>query len=704
MLDIIHGQTKNQLIASQLIKELRHLNLNGTLYIGYPVLATAEEKIEIDALLVTEEHNLTAILFGSESPVSDEQWDLIADQQDKVYFAIKNNLSRHYQLRSGRELGVEVEIITIFPDDVCPPEGYKSGLFCSINKISQVLRNIEPADIKYLKPLNAALQRVTTIKPVKKRENVIRQDSRGAVLKLIEKEIANLDQWQKSAAIETPEGPQRIRGLAGSGKTVVLALKAAYLQSQHPDWVIAITFYTRSLYQQIIDLIRRFSFEHQRDEPNWENLRVRHAWGSADMEGLYAEISTYCNVTPRNFAYGKSQYGMDDAFRGVCTELLSIVSNMNIKPAYDAILIDEAQDLNSPFFQLIYRLTKEPKRIIWAYDELQKLSESVMPSLDEMFGKDVVYLSNTEGQPREDIILPVCYRNTPWALTLAHALGFGIYRNEGLVQHFDEPHLWIEIGYVLERGDFSPGSTVTLKRDTGSYPGYFKELLSPDDAVISESFYNEVDQAQWVASNIRKNIDEDELEADDILIIIPDAFRAKQQFAEISEALARCGLKSHLAGVTTSRDKIFYHDSIAVANIFRSKGNEAPMVYIINSQYCFSGYELIKLRNILFTAITRCRAWVRISGFGTKMDEMKAEIKKVIDNGYRLRFNIPTSEELQHLRKIHRERTANEKAEIQKAEKGLEDFLKALDKGIISIDHIPLELRTAISKLVGAGK
>ena len=62
----------------------------------------------------------------------------------------------------------------------------------------------------------------------------------------------------RKAAFEIPEGPQRIRGLAGSGKTVVLALKAAYLHSQHPDWNIAVTFYTRSLSQQYKDMITNF--------------------------------------------------------------------------------------------------------------------------------------------------------------------------------------------------------------------------------------------------------------------------------------------------------------------------------------------------------------------------------------------------------------------------------------------------------------
>ena len=74
---------------------------------------------------------------------------------------------------------------------------------------------------------------------------------------------------RKRAAFEIPDGPQRIRGLAGSGKTVVLALKAAYLHSQHPSWHIAVTFYTRALAQQYKEMITNFLLMSL-----WENNRI----------------------------------------------------------------------------------------------------------------------------------------------------------------------------------------------------------------------------------------------------------------------------------------------------------------------------------------------------------------------------------------------------------------------------------------------
>jgi superfamily I DNA and RNA helicase len=128
---------------------------------------------------------------------------------------------------------------------------------------------------------------------------------------------------------------------------------------------------------------------------------------------------------------------MRDAFDGVCSEVLSATSETAPNPIYDAVLIDEAQDMPSPFFRMVYKFTRPPKRIIWAYDELQKISEAGMPSLEDLFGQDkdgqpVVYLTNSPDHPQQDVILPVCYRNPPWALTVAHGLGFGTQRPEGL--------------------------------------------------------------------------------------------------------------------------------------------------------------------------------------------------------------------------------------------------------------------------------
>src|SRR5262249_39955151 len=155
-------------------------------------------------------------------------------------------------------------------------------------------------------------------------------------------------------------------------------------------------------------------------------------------------------------------------------------------------------------------------------------------------------------------------------------------------------------------------------------------------------FDDERTQAEWIADRISDNLTTDELEADDILVVLPDAYTSRASSRILADALLARKIESHLAGVTSSVDELFSRNSIAIANIYRSKGNEAPMVYVANAHQCQSGHELLRLRNTLFTAITRSRAWVRVTGWGSAMDDLKLEIDRVRNRGFALRFTIPT--------------------------------------------------------------
>ncbi|OKX94106.1 DEAD/DEAH box helicase [Corynebacterium glutamicum] len=705
-LDIIQGESRDRTTAQALAKNLKQYISEGTLYLGYPVIATADAKIDVDALLVSQQKGVIAFKLAQNIPSSEAEIQEEIEQQDRLFNALESHLGRHEMLRKGRQLAVIPQTATVYASP--PPtelsEGESDGYFGDLENLNVWIDTLYPIDKGYEEAVQAALQRVATIKPKKKRSSVQDVSSKGAILKEIEKGIANLDRWQKAAAIESPEGPQRIRGLAGSGKTVVLALKAAYLHTQHPDWRIALTFHSRSLYEQMDDLVTRFTFEHSNDQPDEEHLKIIHTWGSSSRPGVYSMIARALGEVPRNWAYARATYGMDNAFQGICAELLSIAESKTINPIFDAVLIDEAQDLPPEFFRLVYLFTKHPKRIVWGYDELQKLSESAMPTTDELFGlgennASLINLDNREGQPRRDIVLPICYRNTPWALSTAHALGLGVYRAEGLVQHPDEPKLWEEIGYNILQGSLKEGSYVALERSADSYPEYFSRLLDAQDAVKVESFTNEEAQDAWIAEQIHKNLTEDELEHDDILIVLPDSYRAKSRAPRLIRQLQSRGIKSHLVGVNSSTDRVFQSGSIALAHIYRAKGNEAPMVYAIDVQKAATEKNFLTARNTLFTAITRSRSWVRIVGFGDSMHTIEKEINQIVSNEYQLRFKIPTESELAALRHLNRERsTADEKAVRQYADT-LHSMLSDLEKGEMSIDDLPPALRTRLANL-----
>ncbi|BDU04602.1 DEAD/DEAH box helicase [Nocardia cyriacigeorgica] len=702
-LEVVYGESRDRSTAQRLAELLRPVVREGTIYLAYPVLNTADERVEIDALLVSKDHGLVAFLLADEMPATTADWSRFVETQDRLYAAIDTNLRRHDGLRQGRRLVVEPVTATLFPSPVQPPADV-DGYFGELEAVADFVSQQPPIDDNIKRNLEAALQRVSTIKPAKRRAGVATTTSRGAKMKEIEKGIANLDRWQKAAAIESADGPQRIRGLAGSGKTVVLSLKAAYWHVQHPEWNIVLTFASRALYQQIDDLVTRFTFEHSNDQPDYAKLRILHSWGSQTRVGVYALMARALGEPVRDFAYARAQYGGDDPFGGICRELLAVAQTRVVQPIFHAVLIDEAQDLPPEFFQLLYLFTHEPKRIVWGYDELQKLSEAAMPTTQELFGVDAdgatrVSLDGPADGPRRDIVLPVCYRNTPWALATAHALGTGIYRKpDGLIQHPDEPKLWSDIGYQIVSGELELGSPVTLARRPDASPSYFDNLLVAEDSVMINTFSSESQQDRWVADQIWKNLNEDELEPDDILIVLPDSYTSKTRGNQIMRALSRLRIRSHLVGVTNSRDAVFAPDSVAIAHIYRAKGNEAPMVYVMDAQYADKERNLVTRRNILFTAITRSRAWVRIVGWGPGVERLLAETKQVIENGYRLKFTIPTGAELKELRHIYRDRTAEHEENIRRATEGLSAFLDAFSRGELSFRDIPPELRTQLTQ------
>lgn len=656
-LNITQGDVPNLPEAQKIVEAVRPYVEEGSIYIGYPVLSNGEEALPIDVSIVSPDYGLIAIYISpNTSPISIDEID---ETQDQLLGLLSSKFMKESNLHRRGKLIFPLTCITLMPKGEVPD--FDSDVYTGLNisdldnlgeSLSRFKMGTPLSDSQYTS-IESAVQSVRKITPRKSRRNVIKDDSRGAKLKFIEKEIASLDKWQRDGAFQTIQGPQRIRGLAGSGKTVVLSLKATFWHVKNPDWNIAVTFQTQSLYQQITQLASDFSYSLQENKFDEKKLQVLHAWGGSHKTGLYQKMALSAGVLPKDFRYAKEKYGRADSFQGVCRELLLHCKDNPPEPIFDAVLIDEAQDLPAEFFTLVYLFTKPPHRIVWAYDELQMLTETSMPTLAEMFGtkRDGAPLVELNGT-NEDILLPRCYRNTPWALTGAHALGFGIYRTSGLVQHFGQPSMWPEIGYEVRSGTLGFGNQVQLKRSHTGTPNFFYEVLDQDDAIFSRRFTDIDEQDNWVAEQIHKNLNEEELDPDDILVILPNPLEAYSRYKSISTALTKLGIKSHMPGKDAERNQLYIEDSIAITHIFRAKGNESAMVYVLDSDFGNQIDNLVSRRNILFTAITRSRAWVRITGVGEHFSELQKELNTVRTKDWILDFRIPTENEIEILRSI----------------------------------------------------
>lgn len=695
MITIIQGTTKKPVSAQRLADFFAShaTEYDGFLYIGYPIIGTAEGPYPIDALLLSR--NTGLVIFNL---VEGLDMGGIREAQDDSYNKLESKLRAHKTLMKGRTLQVPLYPITYAPVkgdvDSLSDEEYP---VCNDESLEGWLDECEWNDPSYFEALVAVIQAISTIRKGRKKREVQKTDSRGAKLKRLEDSIANLDNLQGRAVIETVEGVQRIRGLAGSGKTIVLALKAAYLHAQHPEWKIAVTFNTRSLKGQFRQLINTFTIEQTNEEPDWDNLHIIHAWGApggGDRNGIYYSFCQTHGVEYYDFGSAKRKFGQGKEFEGACQKALDDCT----KPGsiYDAILIDEAQDFPPSFLRLCYEMLKPQKRLVYAYDELQNLSSQSLPSPEEIFGRNqdgtprVRFAPSQPGKPQQDVILKKCYRNSRPVLATAHALGFAIYRTPdkatgtGLVQIFDNNQLWLEVGYEIIEGELADGREVTLARTNDSSPAFLEDHSPVDDLIQFQLFNSSEEQAQWVAEALKTNLIDDELRPDDIVVINPNPFSTRKEVGLTRKLLFADGINSHLAGVDTSPDVFFdtERESIAFTGIYRAKGNEAGMVYILNAQDCWSSFwNMASLRNRLFTAITRSKAWVRILGIGKGMEELIQEFEQVKANNFMLHFQYPTEDQRKHLNIVNRDMTEDERRRVRKKKDDLAQLLDDLEAG-----------------------
>jgi superfamily I DNA and RNA helicase len=707
MINVVRGDVNKPEASRRLADYFEGRNdIEGTLYLGYPIIGTSQGGYEIDALLTSREHGVVIfhLVEGINTGID------IEEVQDESFTKIQAKLLKDKSLLKKRDLAVKISVVTYAPAWPRKPENLDYG-YCVVRNESELQEFLASQQWdngnEYFGNLNSVIQGITSIRKRGQRDYIKKEDSRGAKLRdKVEASIANLDRHQSAAVIETCEGVQRIRGLAGSGKTIILALKVAYLHAKHPDWKIAVTFYTRSLKAYFKQLINTFVIEHTGEEPDWSKVEIIHSWGSPfqDNRGIYYEFCERHGIEYRDFSGAKEFSSYAQAFDFVCQEALR--KTTTFEHYYDAILVDEAQDFSSYFLRLCYEILKEPKRLIYAYDELQNLNKKIMQAPEEIFGQDRngdprVQLQNRFNEPKQDIILEKCYRNSRPILASAHALGFGIYRdNNKLIQMFDEHVLWEDIGYEVIKGRLQDGQLVELARNNDTSPKFLEDHSEIDDLIIFKTFDNNQQQIEWLVNQIEININDDELKKDDIMVIHTDPLTTKNIVGKIREILFNKGINSNLAGVSTSRDDFFNEDSILFTGINCAKGNEAAMIYVIDAHLCFSGFELARKRNILFTAMTRSKAWLRVIGYGEKMKRLQEEYEKCKSKNFTLQFIYPTEQERKEMNLINRDRNPQERNKITNANKDLQKVLGLVKKGELRKEDFAPEVLEELQTLL----
>ena len=676
----LDDDSKN-VVAQQIIRALgdKLPKVYGEIYLGYPIYIDeiANRRVCVDMALITKIG--VYIINILTTPVTD-----YGEIQDDIYAKVESKFKKQPFLFKKKHLVFDFFAVTYTTVDLCAIEDYPlvSSVDALIAFIEETRISQEFSEDLFSKILSG-IQEAYGINTHRERGNVT-MGTKAFAISQMSSLIEKYDSRQMEAILSDASGIQRIRGMAGSGKTIVLARKAVELHTAHPDWDIVVTYSTRTLKDQLISLIGRFyAAKNEGAKYNDQKLKVMQSWGSALSKGVYYEICLRHGVEPMNVNEAKAKFGArDNLFPKICGELLKSIKEFH--KMYDCILIDEAQDFDKNYLQLCLKVLDQNQRLVYAYDELQKLNEEAMPDPEQIFGRPIDH----------DTPLTVCYRNQGNAIVTAHAIGMGLYRKDGLLQLPSSSSVWEAIGYVSDK-PIVEGKEVTLYRTRETSPELLK--VEPNDIIRFHGYEDAEGMYKALLDMIKADLEQDELMPRDLMIIDMDIFdynnnrkrlshlQFNLNYAEIPEswdsietANVPYNFKIHTAGAANPED-FFRDNSVVYSSVRRAKGNEAFMIYIVNAQKCVNSLRRRSDRNGLFTAITRSKGWVRVLGYGEDMKALSEEFEEIKNHEFKLHFDEYPDKEKQKQIFLNNRDVARKDVEALGSTKLLIDKLTATD-------------------------
>jgi superfamily I DNA and RNA helicase len=633
---------KQDIVANLLVEKIKSLNLTDcSLYYNFPFYRgeTAEELVKAHILLISKEYGILFFrCLNAVEDYSEIERKKINDLDSHIFAKI--NKREEFRL-DRRSLKIKVSPYIFINNskseesDILSLEDIEDVI---IENKTQTLTDTE-FDL-----LSATIEGTVNLK--KKSDRIVSQDlerlTKGKILSLIQNREATFDIEQKRAALNIIDSPQRIRGLAGSGKTVILAMKAALYHLQNPDADILYTYFTKALYGQVQYLIEKFYRDFSdNQEPNWDKINILHGWGGNSLRGVYSDTCFENKIPAISFGIAKS-IRPRNPFEYIFEEL----DKNELKEKYDLTLIDEGQDFNKFFYRVCYKITKN-KRLVWAYDDFQNIFDIEIQDEKETFGLNAEGKYHVDFQNSnnilQDIILYKCYRNPRYVLTSAFSLGLGIY-NDRVLQRLENNKHWEDLGFKVIDGNSNTGDKMVIERPEESSPIETNEYFNEESITINV-FDDLKQETDFICEQIINDITNENLNPDDICVISLDQRNIKAYFSKIETNLQKVGINIfNLLNAPNNNTKFNIKGCVTLSTINKAKGNEVGMVYVLGVDSAFNNKDYIINRNQLFTAITRSKGWVKLTGHKTA-ELCENELNLLKQNKYKLIFTQPSETE-----------------------------------------------------------
>ncbi|AGK98619.1 3'-5' exonuclease [Clostridium pasteurianum] len=382
--------------------------------------------------------------------------------------------------------------------------------------------------------------------------------------------VMNLN--QETYAKSLGYGHRVIRGVAGSGKTVILICRARYLADIHKDWDIMVLCYNKTL----ASFLRNSIIEN-----NIENIEVSHfhGWINEVFKSLGLKSGVY------------KDKDIDENIAKISEDMLS-----NIKK-YDAIFIDEGQDLEKEWLEFIVKTLRNPEHshLMLASDGAQNL-----------YNRKYTLKSVGIKAAGRTTIMRENYRNTKQILDFAYT--------------------FLTDGTVQEKVD-EEDNNFTIKPDTSLRQGDYPDLIKCDDFQ---------DEANKIVDEII-NLKQSGIDYGDICIAyVHKSYKSTKYIDMLENTFSNKGIPYFIMSKSGNAKSKFRIDmeKVNISTIHSVKGLDFKYVYIcgINNRLLDSINESKKL---LYVGMTRARDVLKVTYSDNNIvvgDLLKARMKLNKDN------------------------------------------------------------------------
>jgi superfamily I DNA and RNA helicase len=436
----------------------------------------------------------------------------------------------------------------------------------------------------------------------------------GVKVQKMELALKEATQQQRDLGRADLRGNHRLfRGVAGSGKSIMLALSVANTLTKYREDGQGILFggtirkgrvlvvcFNRTLVhylaQRIEDRFGRLVWQ----KPNRDELTVRH------FEGLVRNLKSQIPTMATDLTYRQKE----QRAQALCAAFDKLDVASREKVQFDAVYVDEAQDLVPEEFELLLRLARKDETgnqtLVLFYDNAQNIYGVPTPIWSKI-GINIV---------GRTVFLDQCLRNTRQILLFAFNVLVGSFAPEGVRVNTRK---FADVDSLRERG--------LIEENDGRFDIHFAPRSGPFPFV--RGYDDRLGEIDGVVESVRRLITKHNVVPSDILIL----YNSHHEYADtLGPRLERVlGMNGCIRLVDRDHKEnknlpLIQDGVLTLSTIASAKGYDAPVVFLLGVDYLRSDKTDDRAR--FYVAATRAKLHLVVTGVRQKTQTLLDEAEK----------------------------------------------------------------------------